>query len=192
MGTRKLFVALEGLDGVGKSTLGKELAQRLNGTYFHTPAEPFQSIRRALDGPASPQTRILFFLSSVSHASQQIEDLLIHTPVVCDRYIASTIAYQVAMDKRLLEITDTVSVLQPDFTFYLYADESVRRLRLTERSAMEGTYTDQLLEDGSYMARVDGLYRAQPGIQMIDTTEKSVDELAEQLMECICGIPSSV
>jgi thymidylate kinase len=179
-GHPKRFIVIEGLDGVGKTAVGTALAARLGGRYLHTPPELFGPIRAAVDRVASPQTRFLFYLSAVSYASQQFEEMLAQMTIVCDRYIASTIAYQGAMDDQLLEIVRGVELLQPDITFYLVADEAVRRRRLAARSKPCG-HADQLLEDATYLARVDALYRAQPGIEVVDTTRSGIEEIADEL-----------
>src|ERR1700677_1365004 len=100
MREQNLFIVLEGADGTGKTTAAKNLAKSLGAKYIATPPPKFREIRNVVDKDVSVGVRFLFYLTGVLHASDIVRQTLANQPVVCDRYIASTIAYHRALEHR--------------------------------------------------------------------------------------------
>ena len=102
MPARGRLLALEGIDGCGKSTQARALADVLGAELTHEPgATPVgQSLRRILldpDGPAlALRTEALLMAADrAEHVATVVEPALAAgTWVVSDRYSGSTIAYQ--------------------------------------------------------------------------------------------------
>ncbi len=102
MPARGRFLALEGIDGCGKSTQAWALAQALGALLTHEPGATSvgQALRRILldpDGPAlAPRTEALLMAADrAEHVAAVVEPALAAgTWVVSDRYSGSTIAYQ--------------------------------------------------------------------------------------------------
>lgn len=131
----KYFIAVEGLDGVGKTTCARLLAKDINGYYYKTPSGLFQEIRGKIDILDNPQVRFTFYLSSVFYASAEISSLLDEKSVVCDRYIYSTIAYHKALGVNLSYIDfGKLPILLPNVSFYLWAEEKAYLQRLLKRN----------------------------------------------------------
>ena len=59
---KPLFIALEALDGVGKTTLAHSLASRLGGVAMNTPGDDLRKVSRAVLGGLGPHqgARCLF------------------------------------------------------------------------------------------------------------------------------------
>ncbi|MBN2829330.1 MAG: dTMP kinase [Candidatus Cloacimonetes bacterium] len=148
---RGLFITFEGIEGCGKSTQVKLLAEWLRATgrevlLTREPGGPVisEEIRRVLLNPDTPEmlpeTELLLYMAS---RSQHTGELIIPAlesgqDVISDRYYDSTIAYQGAARNIDLEwikrLTDYATYsLKPDITFLLdiSVEESTRRL--TER-----------------------------------------------------------
>lgn len=101
-----LFLTVEGIEGSGKSTLVRRLAERLRRegrgvTVTHDPGgTPAGRIIRQLllhfDGPLAPETELaLFFADRAQNVAEVIRPALRHGAVVIsDRFTDSTIAYQ--------------------------------------------------------------------------------------------------
>ncbi len=102
-----LFLALEGIDGAGKSTQASLLTQQLEALglsveVLHEPGDTVlgEHLRELLkhDEQAAPthDAELLLFAAARSQlVSQRIKPLLnAGTIVICDRYIGSTLAYQ--------------------------------------------------------------------------------------------------
>ncbi len=126
------FIALEGISGSGKTELGKLLAQQISAQYYTTPPEAFRLSRREVDAEACLESRFLFYLASVVHASHEIGKILKTQSVVCDKYIWSTICYHTTFGLTV-KIPNWVTYIQPDHTFLIVCDNDVRLRRLRLR-----------------------------------------------------------
>ena len=89
-----MIVALEGLEGVGKTTLGKKVAERMGGIYLKSPPEEMNESRGFIAKMPDPRCAFYFYLSSLYAIQPPIQVALASgTPVIVDRYLLSTIAY---------------------------------------------------------------------------------------------------
>jgi dTMP kinase len=126
-----MFIVFEGIDGCGKSTQAKLLADylRANGREVLLTAEPTKGeiglfLRRILSGKTAvdPKTlSLLFTADRYEHLANEIEPALKRSViVVSERYYHSTICYQAAQDvpwNWLVEINRYAR--KPDYTFLL-------------------------------------------------------------------------
>jgi dTMP kinase len=102
MPARGRFLALEGIDGSGKSTQARALAEALGAVLTHEPgATPVgHALRRILLDPHEPAPApraeaLLMAADRAEHVASVVEPALAAgTWVVSDRYSGSTIAYQ--------------------------------------------------------------------------------------------------
>lgn len=130
------FIVLEGLDGVGKTTLARALAQSLGGVLLDTPGASLRLLRREiLDGLGPHQTaRCLFYAATVlvvGTEARRIADA--GTPVVVDRYWLSTRAYALARGVTMGFDDIESTVPRTDVTVLLTLDEVERCRRLEVR-----------------------------------------------------------
>ncbi len=99
---RGRFIVFEGIDGSGKSTVSKRVAEQLRaeGVDVHETMEPTdtaagQAVRAAIEGRHDPVgTTLLFVADRIEHAKELERRLAAGQTVVCDRYWHSTLAYQ--------------------------------------------------------------------------------------------------
>jgi dTMP kinase len=191
-----VFITFEGLDGSGKSTQAKLLAEALaaDGRDVVATREPGgtdlgERIRELLlaDAKIVPWAETALFLAA---RSQLVEDVIAPglergADVVCDRYIDSSLAYQgIARGlglERVLELNlQAIRGLLPDRTFLLLVDpqESARRV---------GKSRDRIeREDDDFRERVDTAYRelAEFFPQRITTVDgtRPPREIAEEII----------
>lgn len=136
---RGKFIAIDGLDGSGKSTQAALLANHLNkcGVPTILTAEPYNAtlIRKVLNEEIHLEhpmhLALLFLADRVEHLATKVMPALERGDwVVCDRYVLSTMAYQTLRidfdDMARLNAT----FLVPDIYIYLDLpiDMSVERL----------------------------------------------------------------
>jgi len=131
----KNFFALEGLDGVGKSTVIKEL--QMGGiVVFKTPPEEIASVRKVFD-TQSTRVRFLYYLLGVVVVGDKAQGVAAHEKVFCDRYLLTTVAAHEAMglDKPFLALMTPVifKIPRPEQTILLTATEETRMERLLSR-----------------------------------------------------------
>ena len=138
-GPRGLFVTLEGVDGAGKSTQARRLAEtlRAQGRAVTLTREPggapgAEAIRALLVEGAtdrwSPETELLLFTAARrDHVERTVRPALAAGGVViCDRYVDSTRAYQAAgrgADPAMVDALHRLAIgLDPDLTLILDID----------------------------------------------------------------------
>jgi dTMP kinase len=140
-----VFVTLEGIDGSGKSTQAKLLAEALGeGALLlrepgGTPAA--ERIREILADPAvelEPRAELLLFCAARADlVERRIRPALAEgRDVVCDRFADSTVAYQAGargLDPGLVESLNAAATggLEPDLTLLLRIDPGAASTRLS-------------------------------------------------------------
>lgn len=139
------FIVLEGLSGVGKTTLGKQLCEEYNMRYVYIPNTDIKSVRKYIHS-TNIQTRFLYYLTALSDASRIISEALQTQSVVCDRYVYSTIAYHQAagVNEELLSIVKKINLVQPDKVIHIGISRELRYQRLTERGEKPGSEWEQM------------------------------------------------
>ena len=144
-----MFITLEGIEGVGKSTLQKQLADALTQQDFNVllTREPGgtklgEKLRQAILSPdheaVLPVTELLvMFAVRAQHVADVIKPALAQNKIViCDRFSDTSRAYQGAGRGLPMEwIEDLVQMthpdVQPDLTFWLDlpADQALARAK---------------------------------------------------------------
>lgn len=140
------FIAVEGLDGSGKTTVSKELVKRLSmmgyrAVYTFEPyGSPFtEALRKYIElyGDAEAELEALVMaLDRLYHIRRVVEPLLNEGAiVVCDRYLHSSIAYQGAKGGDV-EWIKTINryALKPDLVLYLRVPLEVALSRIRGKS----------------------------------------------------------
>ena len=135
------FIVLEGLDGTGKTTAGKLLAQKLGGVFLTTPSPEIRKIRDRLlpHFHEVQEAHHLFYLSTVFAAVKRIREYRNQNiSVVLDRYFLSTEVYATQRGS-LISLESLADALpQPDFTFYFQLPNALRAERLHKRGTTAG------------------------------------------------------
>lgn len=149
-----LFIVVEALDGVGKTTLVGDLARVLGGITMDTPGPALRGLAPGVLEALGRQqaARALFYAASVVSIGAQARALVqAGATVVMARYWLSTISYArargVDLDLRGVE----AGVPTPDVTVLLTLDEDERQRRLRARVCTEA---DRETLDTTFRARV--------------------------------------
>ena len=128
-----LFIVFEGIDGSGKSSVCKSVKKTLEseGMSVIVTAEPTESeIGRMIrdGGDFTPETEALLFVADRACHTVEIKKWIMQDRIVlCDRYYASTLAYQAASlgedaDLEWLTVINEKVSIEPDLTFLLDID----------------------------------------------------------------------
>jgi dTMP kinase len=134
---RPMFIVLEGLDGAGKTTCARMLADFLDAQSMTTPSPEVREHRDAIVGSfaGNQEAAHLFYLSTVVAASSQVGQVLASgRSVVMDRYFLSTQAYAEFRGSNLQLDYLGSRLAAADLTVYLDAPAAVRAQRLSGRN----------------------------------------------------------
>jgi dTMP kinase len=159
------------------------LAQMSGGEFYKTPPSEISSLREFYDNCGSIEARYAYYLSGVLLASSRVSQLLAIGPVICDRYIYTTIAYHQAMGLVVDWIDhERLPLLRPDHCICLTASEEVIRERLRERdgnASIEGRAAK-----AAFMQRVSETLKGM-ATAAIDTSKLSESEVAARIYQMV-------
>ena len=160
---RPFIIAVEGLDGCGKTSLVLNLAQALNnenennhikGIAVSTPPKSMSEVRDIFDKRGGPIARAFYMVSNYVLLYDITEEININNAkttsyvVVVDRWYTSTCAYTIGY-KNTVNGPETVDSLdsslfawphdlpKPDLVVLLQVDDKVRKDRVHTRAAEE-------------------------------------------------------
>ena len=202
------FIVIEGLDGSGKTTVTKLLAERFvaHGLPCHLTFEPTKNpigalmrsiVSGKITGIENEAVALLFAADRYQHLKSEILPALEHSNVICDRYYYSSMAYQ-GLDSDTLERIISyhqavMPIRRPDFVFFLNVtpDECIRRVeaRGEEISIFEALPELELRYE-RYMAAIERMKEID-NIIKVGSNTASFEEVVDQMWEYLHAPPSS-
>jgi dTMP kinase len=185
------FVVFEGLDGSGKSTCARLLAERTGALYLTTPSAAVRKVRdQVIDSfEGAQEAAQLFYLATVFDASARVGRLLASDQsVVVDRYFLSTQAYA-AFRGSTLELDALQACLtKPDLTVFLHAPLDVRTARLTKRGTSAAD-RETLGSEANRRLCAEHSRRRHLGVvgrwMEIDVAERSPEQVIETVLDAL-------
>ncbi|MBP1449675.1 MAG: dTMP kinase [Thermoproteus sp.] len=184
-----LFIAIEGIDGSGKSTVISILAKKLPRVYVtREPSE--RPIGRLIKewalrgGSSSPYVDALLFAADrLDHYLAEVKPALERgVVVVTERYVESSFAYQGAagVDMEFLELINS-RVPRPDLTVILDISPEAALARIKARGVLEKYERLDLL------TRVRDIYldRARRFGYLVVDAERPPEAVAEEIYEAV-------
>ena len=179
------FIAIEGIDGTGKSTLVASLKEKLEdkGIEIETTREPSEGVLGTLTRTHnfSKEAEALLYMADRAEHTSRIRDMLeAGTTVITDRYEASTLAYQSAIlgDAWVpwLQAVGGRVGIAPDITILLDIDPALSMRRVVSRGE------PSRYETAEYLRRVRHNYLRlgfERGYYIVDATKPAEDVLTE-------------
>jgi dTMP kinase len=195
------FITVEGIDGVGKSTVVNAMADYLDSLNYNTKIvrllkdtplskkiRSFLSCSDAQD--VSPTTFAFLFCASINDAIEKLIEPahLCGKIVISDRYTLSTRVYQ-RESKYIGMVCDIIeNQLTPDLIFVLDAPPNVVQSRIDVRNedsdVMESVSTDVLNERRKEFLRLSRSYGS--CVYRIDASG-TMDQVSEQVISILEG-----
>jgi len=178
-------VAIEGIDGCGKTTISENLARELNGSCLHTPPTEFSKVKYLFeDNPSLIISRFLYYASGLHLSYEKASSLLMKGPVIFDRYTLSTLLYHEELfaahniDFNINKLSEKIFPAPADINIVLHTPENVITDRLITRYSM----FDKSLEMDRQFQRLVNQRFLESGAHIIYTTNKSMEQITQ---ECI-------
>jgi dTMP kinase len=202
------FITFEGIDGCGKTTQFRLLAQWLrdHGKSVVETVEPGgtaigQQIRRILLDPASADLHpraelLLYFASRAQNVDQVIRPALEAAHIVlCDRFTDSTLVYQGCgrgLDTNVVRDLDRIACrgLQPDITFLIDIDLDTSLTRAKRRNERVGPAESRIDEESvAFHERVRegylALARAEPKRIVVIDGRAPISDVGRAIREAL-------
>jgi dTMP kinase len=178
------LIVIEGLDGVGKTTAAKLLAEEIGAELLRNPPLELIEVRSVFERrPEHIKRRFFEFGNLVTN--EKVVDIRTMRPVVVDRWWFSTRVAQLAhgvfkMDDEAA-YTPPPEMLVPDVALLLSLDEDERRARIMARGEPLTEDEERMIVDDSFRERMLEGYR-RLGVIEIDITHLSPTEVRDELL----------
>ena len=145
------FIAFEGLDACGKTTLSQKFIAEHKDFYLHSSiVENAKPLLKNINEYESIECALLYFLLNNMLKSRDISSDLQSTNTTIDRYIFSTLAYQSIMlgeekVKILFDQLDISNIITlPDLIVFIRADKETIQKRIHNRTGKIQWYGDKV------------------------------------------------
>ena len=191
---RKTFIVLEGVDGTGKSTVARLLANDPDIEAIESPPFPFDSIKQSVLESAAPMARIAYFMAGNMQISARVTNPLQTKHLLCVRYVFSTLAYHSALENiNATELQPLVQIFSrwitlPDAVIFLDVSADVQASRL--RGRVDGALQSRLASSTSFQLRLRRAYDDVRGLfdvswVDVDTSKIGPEEVAKRIRTTI-------
>ncbi len=185
-----MLIAIEGLDGVGKSSVCEDLAQSYQ--YVNIAQEIDNMKKHIAQMPEhSGSVARLLNLSILQHMSDTAREHINNgKTVVMDRYIPSHKHYAHAFNEQAIKDgqypdidPSKLSLLKPDIIVLLTVNETTRKKRLDDRGTTNAT-ENTLAKNKNIRAVILERMKKDADI-VIDTSNLSVQEISTQIQKAV-------
>ena len=205
--SKGLFIVFEGIDGAGKSTQARLLAEALEreGKQVYITAEPTplpsgRALREVLGGKVKKtpcEIALMFAEDRVAHNKDGeigIEKLLADgVCIICDRYYYSSLAYQGSQcDYEWVRSLNTrcPEIRHPDLCIFLdlTPTESMKRIMSANRDGTEIYETEEILAKvrDTFMKVLDDM-KKEDRIAVIDAS-RDIDTIASDILAAVRSV----
>jgi thymidylate kinase len=169
-----VIIAIEGLDGAGKTSVAHRVADALAARYVAVPPEDLKLSNERFLSRHDSVSRYLYYLAAVAEVqSLSFEGGLI----VADRFVASAHALHVHVVGDVADHLRRLPISPPEMTVYLDVNEESRRERLRRRGRSLDAFERRLEVDGRLRGLVANAMRTLVPTQVIDTSVMPVEEV---------------
>lgn len=188
-------IVIEGMDGVGKSTIAKKLSDILGYSYFCNPLvslfcydkSGIDLFLKSLDSTIfnsqnSPLLKAWCTALGNIYCMQNTKD-----NTIIDRFVGSNYVWNFSPDtEKVFDLLDNV-INKPDITFVLYASPDERKKRISGRKHDDSDLNDEDIFKDLYPMLLECLDRYKYKYFLIDTSQKSIDEIIEEIITILNG-----
>lgn len=174
------FVVIEGLSGVGKTTVATAFARLTGFVELNAIEGVLDDARRVIDGGESVQARYHFYLAANFHLAERVAMARsLGRDIIVESYFARTVATHRGLGAIVDGGLEVPRAWRPDLGIWLTVDEEERRRRLAARDA--GLPKSKWHERVEAQAAAEVAEYRKADLRPIDTTNASADVVAAQI-----------
>ncbi len=187
-----MHIAIEGMDGVGKTTTGKRLAEELNFKFIEKP------LHYLFDPEGVPRN----YIRIRNYINEQVDNdalrawfyglgniYLCHRfkgeNVVTDRHLVSNYFWCGGKKTEPIYACMLEIIGKPDFTFLLYASRRTGVARLRQRNPKDPDIKKTVLYKRAKSKMEGFMVRYKMKYQAIDTTRLSTEEVVREMLKSL-------
>tara|TARA_B100001996_G_scaffold299571_1_gene240018 strand:+ start:4160 stop:4774 length:615 start_codon:yes stop_codon:yes gene_type:complete len=198
----KRIITIDGPSGVGKTTIGQEIASRLS-YYFFSSGKLYRCVAKYLDNQKNINYKDIVikidrkgncFINENNYKDNELYNKKINqysSEIAKDPFVRELIRFTLLnfyqeIDKGLvIEGRDMGSVVFPnaDVKLYLDADEQIRGKRRENQSGSQETFEEIKQRDHKDMHREESPLIVPKNAIVIDNTEKSKEETVVEIIK---------
>jgi len=193
---RRRFIVVEGVPGVGKTTLAATLSSEMDGAPILRLTDEFRVARGQLetDPEVGPTHRLDLYLSATADLAERVRKALRATDVVCDRFYPSALGLFEAegeLDTEAIEAAaepHLQTAPRPAVTVVLHATHPILRQRIEQRvripldTAVHRRARDSAAFADRWARAIDRLAAKSGPVLTVDTTYMSAGEVARYVL----------
>lgn len=189
---KSLFLAIEGIDGSGKTTLAEAL--RASGIQIaprHDPDVHARMKRMRGDNAHLEAIQSAYFEEMLEISRNHIKPSLVEgKPILADRWIASQIACN-TLHQRVhgvqIDVPIVHGIAMPDVCILLTAQDELRRIRLLSRGDLSPNDAASLLPGASDLY-IQACYQNYQTFHIIDTSNIRPKDVELQVIEILSNL----
>ena len=191
-----MFIVLEGIDGTGKTTIARKLAEelKLSGYNVFVTEEPTKTwigegVRRAIEEEKNGFTQALLFFADrayhIEHLKRKKEDI-----IISDRYVYSTYAYQGAQLEKIMGLEKAIKWFEKVYEPFRYDPDMVILITVEPEEGLKRIYgrdRKEKFERHEFLRRVQEIYlllAKKYGFVIIDGN-RNLDDVFEEVKNVV-------
>lgn len=189
-------LVIEGMDGVGKSTVAKEVAHRIDAKYVDGLMKNFfyeegmsesdtKIMKKALDICSDNENSVI--RTWIYSFANLFNMLHYNTDVVIDRHCLTTYYYNADDDSREIYKYMQKYMGKPDYVIILRASEQTRRSRISNRNVNDPDLSSEKKMQYGYDKMEEAAQYLELNYRIIDTDFKSIEQVVEEIINIIKG-----
>lgn len=190
-----MHIAIEGLDGVGKTQAAKLLAEQYNLTFIQKPLhyltdtngmENYLRMMKHINEAMDDDFKALYYGLGNLYLCRLANGI----NVVTDRYLCSTYFWNQTANNQILFDYLVRTAGLPDLTVILYADAEVRRQRILGRNANDPDLAEKVFPNNRYKKMIEFVQNYEANYVVVDNSEMDLNETVQEIAK-IAGLRCS-
>ena len=183
-----MHIAIEGFDGVGKSTTAQEVARRLGFQYVEKPLsmvtdpegghQEYLRFTRYINQHTDLAFRAMIYGAGTYLLSQRAKT----ENIVTDRHLCSMFAINATGENDAFFDYLVTATGKPDLTVILFAEAATRRQRIIKRDPNAPDLRDKVFSDDAYNKMRRFVERYQMPYLWIDSTHMGLGEVVDAIL----------